>query len=333
MCVWSAYTGKREAVPLLWESLNRIEGIWGGFYTGLVTGGNQLNWRKCGGHSGIWESRFSLRELPGTCGLIHSRTASGGDDRRAHPFIGAQGEVALVSQGSYGRFSKEPFIACGNRLLAEGVQFRSAANDDSRCPVLDNGMKVCMSDVVANAVELEYMKHHDPLEAMMKVCGELAEESATIFLFRGLSDFIGYVNANQHLVYDFEDGEVFLSVSRIGLPGHGFEIPGNSAGYLTASGEFHRQELGRKYAPIDSRIPAGALDVFRDYLIQNPGTLLPWICDKALSPLFPHQQLEYRAVTAYNMLETLYFDGHIRFEPEVIQGPAGPGRIFKIYWK
>lgn len=333
MCVWSAYAGKREAAPLLWESLKRIEGIWGGFYTGLVTGGNQLNWKKCGGHTGIWESRFSLQDLPGTCGLIHSRTASGGDDRRAHPFIGSQGEVALVSQGSFGRFSKDIFIACGNRLLAEGIQFRSAAKDDSKCPMLDNGMKVCMSDVVVNAVEVEYLKHHDPLAAMLTVCSELTEESATMFLFRDRPDFIGYVNANQHVVCDFEDGEVFLSVSRIGLPGYGFEIPGNSAGYVTASGEFHRQELGRLYTPIDSRIPEGALDVFRDYLIQNPGTLLPWICDRALASLFRNQHLEYRAVTAYNMLETFYSDGHIRFEAEVVPGPAGPGRIYKIYWK
>ena len=334
MCVWSAYSGKREAAPLLWESLNRIEGIWGGFYTGIVTStGSQLNWRKCAGHTGIWESKFSLAELSGTCGLIHSRTASGGDDRRAHPFVGSKGEVALISQGSYGRFSREPFIACGNRLLANGLKFRSAAMDDSRCPVLDDGMKVCMSDVVVNAVESEYMRHHDPLAAMLSVCSELAEESATIFLFREHPELIGFVNANQHLVCDFEEDEVFLSVSRIGLPGRGFEIPGNSAGYVTASGQLHRQNLGKLYSPIDSTIPKGALDAFKNYLIQNPGVYLATICDKALAPLFPHRHLEYRAATAYNLLEILYYDGHIRFEAEVIPSNAAPGKIFKIFWK
>ena len=37
MCVWCAYSGKRQAADVLIECGERIEGLWSGFYTGLVT--------------------------------------------------------------------------------------------------------------------------------------------------------------------------------------------------------------------------------------------------------------------------------------------------------
>ena len=336
MCVWCAYAGKREAAPLLWDSLKRIEGIWGGYYTGMVVNdGKQLNWKKCAGHMGIWESRFSLNDLPGTTGLIHSRTASGGDDRRSHPFVGINSEVALVSQGSFGIFQRDPFIACGNRMLAEGRKCRSAVADKTTLPTLSDGTQVCMSDIVVNAVEAEYLKHRDPMAAMLTVCSVLTEESSTIFLFRDRPGFIGFVNANQHVVYDFEQDGVYLSVTRIGLPGYGTEIPGNSAGYVTADGELYRRPLGKLYQPIDTRIPGGALDAFREYLQQYPRVLLSEVCDKAVRPLLRHEMLEYRAVTAYNILETFYFAGHIKMELVENQHPNVPalGNKFLLSWQ
>ncbi len=337
MCLWCAYVAYREAAPLLWDSLKRIEGIWAGYYTGMVTtDGNRLHWKKCAGHTGIWKSRFSLNDLPGTTGLIHSRTASGGDDRRAHPFVGINSEVALVSQGSFGIFPRDPFIACGNRMLAEGRKCRSAVADKTTLPTLSDGTQVCMSDIVVNAVEAEYLKHRDPMAAMLTVCSVLTEESSTIFLFRDRPGFIGFVNANQHLVYDFEEDGVYLSVSRIGLPGHGVEIPGNSAGYVTADGILHRQVLGKRYQPIDTRIPGAAVDAFRNYLQQHPGIRLAEICDKAIRPLFPHEMLEYRSVTAYNILEMFYLAGHIRMEAVERENPTTPGnppgKEFMLTW-
>lgn len=37
MCIWSAYTGKSAAAPILRDSLQKIEGLWSGFYPGLAT--------------------------------------------------------------------------------------------------------------------------------------------------------------------------------------------------------------------------------------------------------------------------------------------------------
>lgn len=338
MCVWSAYAGDGEAAPLLWGSLERIEGIWGGFYTGLVTLDEAgLHWEKCVGCTEVWRKQYRLEDFPGHAGLIHSRTLSGGDAHRAHPFVGADGVVALVSQGSLGIFTESPraITGCADAMLARGRKCRSAIpaapDEAARSYTLTDGTLVSLSDVVVNAVEEQYLRHGDPVRAMKTVCGSLPEESATIFLFRDRPGFIGFVNVDQHLVCDFEEHAVWLSVTSLGVPGYAMEIPGNSVGFATAAGEFHRERLTEDYPALDTRIPEGALSAFRAAVKSNPGATLGKLCDLAIRPLFAQTALEYRAVTAYRVLETLVRGGEVRFEPALVPGWEGvPGRIFRI---
>lgn len=336
MCVWSAYAGKDEAAPLLWDSLCRIEGVWGGFYTGLVTMDEKgLHWEKCVGCTEVWQKQYQLKDFPGHAGLIHSRTASGGDANRAHPFVGADGVVALVSQGSSGVFNDNTaaFTGCANAMLARGRKCRSAIPEEAtRTFTLTDGTCASMSDIVVNAVEEQYLQHRDPIRAMKTACSSLPEESATIFLFRDRPGFIGFVNVNQHVVCDFEKDSVWLSVTSLGVPGYAMNIPGNSVGFVTASGEFHRERLAENYPEIDTHIPEKALPALRSAIRENPGLLLGQLCDLAIAPLFPHKSLEYCAAAAYLMLETLVNAGEVRLEPAIVPGWREiPGRIFRIY--
>ena len=335
MCVWCAYAGDQQAAPLLWESLRKIEGLWGGYYTGLVTmDENGMHWEKCVGCTEVWRKQYRLEDFPGHAGLIHSRTLSGGDAHRAHPFVGADGVVALVSQGSSGIFEDNTaaFTGCADAMLARGRKCRSAIPESAmRSFLLTDGTCASMSDIVVNAVEEQYLRHGDPVRAMKTVCGSLPEESATIFLFRDRPGFIGFVNVNQHVVCDFEEHAVWLSVTSLGVPGYAMEIPGNSVGFVTAAGEFHRERLTEDYPALDTRIPEKALPAFRAAVKANPGLTLGKLCDLAIRPLFAHTALEYRAVTAYRVLETLVRAGGIRFEPALVPGWDGvPGRIFRI---
>ena len=335
MCVWSAYAGKDEAAPLLWDSLRRIEGVWGGFYTGLVTMDEKgLHWEKCVGCTEVWQKQYQLKDFPGHAGLIHSRTQSGGDAHRAHPFIGAEGIVALVAQGSGGIFKDNTaaFTDCANAMLARGRKCRSAVPEEaSRTFTLTDGTSASMSDIVVNAVEEQYLQHGDPVRAMKTACGSLPQESAMIFLFRDRPGFIGFVNVNQRVVCDFEEDSVWLSVTSLGVPGYAMEIPGNSVGFVTAAGEFHRERFSENCPEIDTRIPEKVLPVFRSAIRENPGLTLGPLCDLAVRPLFPHTALEYCAVTAWRALEILVRAGEIRFEPASVPGCQGiPGRIFRI---
>ena len=339
MCVWSAYAGDRQAAPLLWESLRKIEGVWGGFYTGLVTRDeNGLHWEKCAGCTEVWKNRFDLKNFPGCEGLIHSRTLSGGGANRAHPFVGADGVVAVVSQGSAGIFKDDApkFTDYANAMLARGRKCRSAlpetSDDAARIFQLTDGTRASMSDIVVNAVEEQYLQHGDPVRAMKAVCGTLPEESATIFLFRDRPGFLGFVNMNQHVVCDFEEHAVWLSVTALGVPGYAMEIPGNSVGFATASGEFHRERLSESYPEIDTRIPEKAVHAFLTAVRENPGLSLGKLCDLAIRPLFAHNSLEYCAVTAYRVLETLVREGEVRFEPALVPGwEKSSGRVFRIH--
>ena len=82
----------------------------------------------------------------------------------------------------------------------------------------------------------------------------------------------------------------------------------------------------------DAIRPEDWLPAFRAAIRENPGLSLGKLCDRAIRPLFPHTSLEYCAVTAYRMLETLFQAGEIRFEPAFVPGWEGiPGRIFRIH--
>ena len=112
MCVWCAYAGDQQAAPLLWESLRKIEGLWGGYYTGLVTmDENGLHWEKCVGCTEVWQKQFQLKDFPGCAGLAHSRTPSGGDEHRAHPFVGTSPNwSATHHRGKSTRFTWYTFL-------------------------------------------------------------------------------------------------------------------------------------------------------------------------------------------------------------------------------
>ena len=336
MCVWSAYTGKKNAAPILWESLKKIEGFWGGFYTGLATGcKGKIHTGKVLGNMDVWQEKFDLSGFPGTCGLIHSRTNSGGDDRWSHPFSGSSGKVALISQGCNGIFADRanPVLEeWGNQMLANGKKFPSSIyGQPARYPILSDGGQVHCGDVGAQAVEYFYEKWDDPLKAVRHVFSEITIEDATLFIFAGHPGVIAFANANQHLVYrQMEDG-MHLSISALGLPGIcGTELPCNCVGLITPD-SITFERLHPRYET-DITLPDGTLSAALTFIRENPGKLLGNMADSALKPLFPADTLNYRVGIAYRSLETLISDGRVRVEkvtePSLLNTP---GTTFRLY--
>lgn len=336
MCVWSAYTGKKSAAPLLWESLKKIEGIWAGFYTGLATSCNgKIHNGKVLGNTRVWAENFSLEDFPGNCGLIHSRTNSGGDERWGHPFAGSSGKVAIISQGCTGIFKDRAnpvFEEWGEEMIRQGKVFSSGITDlPQRYPLLKGCGQVHSAEVTAQAVEYYYEKWGDPLKAVKHVCSELTIEDAALFIFADHPDVIGFSNSNQHLVYQQTSDGVFLSITALGLPGNnGMELPCNTAGIITPDGiTFER--LHERYET-DMNIPQGVLSAVYEFIKANPGQLLAAAADKVLRPLFPAGSLNYRVGTAYRCLETLVQDGKVRMEAADHESSRGtPGTVFYLY--
>lgn len=340
MCVWAAYAGKKQAAPVVLEALKKIEGYWAGFYTGIATCANgRIHMEKCTGHTGIFEETFDLADFPGTIGMAHSRTNSGGGANRAHPFVGTEGKVALISQGSIGVFAPVlgHFTEVALQLYHEGRRMFSGSSTDGmrRIPefVMPDGNQISLSDIVANAVEREYLKHGDVVAALRFAGSYLQEESCTVCIFADRPGVLGFINMNQRMGYCFEEDGVTMATSMAAFPGCFMEIPGNSVGYVTADGEFHREDLG--HFPIKSHIPDGLAPAVLAYLKDHPGALLAHICDQAIRPLgFVRGELDYHSLSVYRTVEMLVNAGLIRYKVVFEPGETGiDGRTFRWYLK
>ena len=334
MCVWSAYTGKSPAAPILWDSLRKIEGIWAGYYTGIATcDEGRIHMGKLFGNMEAWAEKYNLADFPGNCGLIHSRTNSGGDDRWSHPFVASSGKVAVISQGCGGVFKGlNDFTGWGNEMMKNGKKFVSGIWDlPERYPVLSDGGQVHSAEVEVQAVEYWYEKLGDPMAAIRKVTSELTTEAASLFIFADRPGLIGFSNSNQHIVYKQTADGVYLSITTLGLPGRcGMELPCNCIGLITPE-EIKIERLSDKYETL-LELPSGMLEASLEFIKANPGCMLANVADKALKPLFPPDTLNYRVGSAYRVLETLILENKVRMEATPYTGPAGNrGTAFKLY--
>ncbi len=328
MCVWVAYTGKCESAPILWECAKRIEGLWSGYYTGIVTNdGKKLQLAKVAGHSRFWEEKYSLKEMRGTTGLWHSRTNSGGEHRKAPPFLGNNGKLALISQGSAGIFADRGPIhnQLMNRHLREGMAFASASEPlgNIAC-TLENGKQVHCSDFVTQLIEKEFLRTGDHIGALRYALTEYQEEASSIVTFLDQPGRLYFVTTNQRIVAaQYADG-IALSITALSFgknPPKITELPVNSVGYIDAN-TLHVEKLSPLYDDINKTMPDGCLNAMREYLRQNGPSLLGHICDRAIKPLHAGQGMQCRAISAYRALETLYFNGEIELVHQENQNPT-----------
>lgn len=341
MCVWTAYAGKKEAAPVVYEALRKTEGYWAGFYTGIAScSEGKLYLKKCCGHTGTFAEKFNFADLPGNMAIAHSRTASGGLDNRAQPHISSRGLVALHSQGSVGVFAdqRHQYTDVLLKLYAEGCRPRSggpAENGMKEHPGLTtpDGKQISAADVENNAIESCYMKNGgDVVSALREAALPLPGEHCSICLFADKPGLIGFINMNQRICYAFEDDGVYMGTSMDSLPGAGMEIPGNSIGYVTADGTLHLEKLGDH--KINSFIPDGLAQVVIDYLKENPKSLIAHICDKAVRPHFNKGELDYHALAIYRVMEELHKAGIVTWEaserPYSSTGIPGRGFLWSL---
>lgn len=74
MCILG-YNGTKPAAPLLIEMLRRTEGMDAGCYTGIATlHEGKIHYRKLAGNLDRLLAETDAIELPGSIGIIHSRT-------------------------------------------------------------------------------------------------------------------------------------------------------------------------------------------------------------------------------------------------------------------
>ena len=136
MCNIAGYVGIRPAAPILIEMIRRQEGLAGGYYTGLATiHEGRIHYVKLTGDVDRLLAETDALSLPGTIGIIHSRSKAGGGDEWAHPFVdAARGEptIAYVANGSLGCFAhrQEEYNTLSASLIDEGYPMLSRVRID-----------------------------------------------------------------------------------------------------------------------------------------------------------------------------------------------------------
>ena len=126
MCGIVGYLGKRDAVPILMEGLQRLE------YRGYDSAGiaiakpDGVRCQKAAGKIRELEAVLPKR-LKGSPGIAHTRWATHGEpsNENAHPHVDASGQIALIHNGIV-----ENASALRARLEAEGVEFRSDTDSE-----------------------------------------------------------------------------------------------------------------------------------------------------------------------------------------------------------
>jgi len=144
MCGIVGYIGEKEALPILIESLKRLE------YRGYDSAGvsvidKELMNTKAAGR--IIELEKRLTKMPGRLGIAHTRWATHGkpSDDNAHPFLDCKKEMALVHNGII-----ENYHALREKLESEGHKFTSETDTETLVHLIESNYR---GDLKAAVIE------------------------------------------------------------------------------------------------------------------------------------------------------------------------------------
>ncbi|MEW6030583.1 MAG: glutamine--fructose-6-phosphate transaminase (isomerizing) [Chloroflexota bacterium] len=128
MCGIVGYIGPRDATPIIYNGLKRLE------YRGYDSAGiavlqdNNIEVRREAGKLSILGDLLRESPIAGNLGIGHTRWATHGapSARNAHPHLGQTGRVVVVQNGIV-----ENFLELREELTAEGVEFKSDTDTET----------------------------------------------------------------------------------------------------------------------------------------------------------------------------------------------------------
>src|SRR5688500_13722936 len=126
MCGIVAYTGPREAYPIILKGLKRLE-YRGYDSAGIAMLNSGLKVYKKKGKVADLEETLVGKDLHANIGIGHTRWATHGEpnDRNAHPHTSANGKLAMIHNGII-----ENYTQLKNELLKKGYTFISDTDSE-----------------------------------------------------------------------------------------------------------------------------------------------------------------------------------------------------------
>lgn len=330
MCIWTAYAGPEPAGEIVYRTLKRTWGIWGGYFTGLVSNdAGKLVVGRTAGDFGVWESRFKPADFRGNAAIFHSRTPSEDDGTWSHPF--GTDLVQVAEQGCFGCFHpqiEQNCSALAAELVAAGYEFPSAT---TRHPEgdwqvrLPDDRTVHSDEVIAFAADRIYKTTHDPFAALRGSFGRAPSEAVVVSVFADRPGKLYIANVNQRAALAHEHGGIVLSTTRMSFddPAAGdiTEIPCNTVAEIGADGVC-RFETFLPDLRIERAVPAG----FREQAIAwwrgKEKTHISAYWDEFLKNFWPQVPglPDTRAIMAYRVLDELLMTG--KLVAEIVEMPS-----------
>jgi glucosamine--fructose-6-phosphate aminotransferase (isomerizing) len=190
MCGIVGYIGKREAAPLILESLRKLE------YRGYDSAGiavlhdGQVTIRRCEGKLNNLETLLKRQPVSGTVGIGHTRWATHGcpSETNAHPH--RAGDVVVVHNGII-----ENYLELKEQLSKRGTQFSSETD----------------TEIVAHLVGERVERGMDFLEAVRRTLREIRGSYALLFLNRRDPRRLIVAKNSTPIVIGWGDGETFIA--------------------------------------------------------------------------------------------------------------------------
>ncbi|MBR3545872.1 MAG: glutamine--fructose-6-phosphate transaminase (isomerizing) [Oscillospiraceae bacterium] len=211
MCGIVGFTGTQDAGPLLLDGLKRLE------YRGYDSAGiavqsdGMIRAAKASGHlQNLCEKTHDGADLPGTCGIGHTRWATHGAPTvtNAHPHLSDDGVFAVVHNGII-----ENYAELREELIGRGFVFHSETDTEVVVHLLDSYYKGDLKSAVMKTVSRLSGSY-----ALGVVCadhpGELIAVKSASPLILGVgvgesffaSDVTALVSHTRNVIY-LEDGE------------------------------------------------------------------------------------------------------------------------------
>lgn len=336
MCVIAGYIGSKPAAPILLEMLKREEGLAAGFYTGIATlhAGRLYHHKVIGDAAELIRSTPALA-LPGTIGIAHGRTPSGGGVEWAHPFVDRTESLAYIANGEIGRFAGVPdFGAAVERLYNAGYEFRSLQQEPVGVyPRLPDGRCVHFSDVLCQAITEAFDAFacgpDRLLRAAIQAYEMLPGEIVGLCLHTEHPDAIVAVRYNKPLEIGRDaGGDLYLASAALAFP-EGVAWRMQMPGLAGASFQRNESMAVRPFTghfPTLGKWPAPAsIDRCVTQLIKARGS-----CDlkqlfESVSTLWPADVLWPKEAVVYETLAALVAEGSVALENRPVPGVCGRG--------
>ncbi|HWX76238.1 MAG TPA: hypothetical protein VNY32_02110, partial [Candidatus Acidoferrales bacterium] len=190
MCGIVGYIGKREAAPLILESLRKLE------YRGYdsagiaVLNGGHVVVRRCEGKLKNLAAMLDRDPMAGTVGIGHTRWATHGrpSETNAHPH--RAGDVVVVHNGII-----ENYLELKEQLTKRGTKFTSETD----------------TEIVAHLVGEKVAKGMDFLEAVRRSLREIRGSYALLFLNQRDPRRLVVAKNSTPIVVGRGEGETFIA--------------------------------------------------------------------------------------------------------------------------